>query len=62
MNDPRFSIMEAAHSNDENKIDAASEATGLPLVGIVDEEEGGIIGYVSASCAEDMIERLNYPI
>ena len=41
----RFWILDAA--NEHNKIAEAIEATGLPLVGLVDEKVGGVVAYVT---------------
>lgn len=57
MGEDRYWILE--FSNDENKIDAACEATGLGLVGLVDEDHGGVIGYLAGDLAYDICEALN---
>lgn len=47
------------YPGESNGIDAASEATGLPLVGLVDDEVAGVIGYVSEAHADRVIDALN---
>lgn len=42
-----------------SRINEVSEAARLPMVGLVDEETGGVIGYISAPFAEAVIQGLN---
>jgi hypothetical protein len=55
--EPRYYEVWAA--NDANRIDEASAATGMALVGIADEKTGGIIVYVLASEVAALLEALN---
>jgi hypothetical protein len=57
MSEDRYWILE--FSNEDNGIDAVSEVTGLPLVGLVDEETGGVIAYITADRASDICGTLN---
>jgi hypothetical protein len=45
--------------NDEDTGVAASTATGMELEPLVDEEAGGIIGYVSLEFADQIVNALN---
>lgn len=45
--------------NPSNKVSEASAVTGLNLVGLVDEEAGGVIGYLVDDAAADICTKLN---
>jgi hypothetical protein len=53
----RYETMDAA--NADNKIGEVERAASLPIVGLVDEEHGGIVGYLSADLAEEIVSSLN---
>lgn len=55
----RWWIIDYALPGEPNKIIEASEATGMNLVGIVDEEAGGVIGYMLPDFAELVCRQLN---
>jgi hypothetical protein len=55
MDDPRYWTID----NDADTGAAASSATGMELEPLVDERAGGIIGYVSAEFADEIVRTLN---
>ena len=57
----RYWTIDYAFPGDANRIEEASEATGLPLVGLVDDDAGGVIGYISADFAPTVLDALNPP-
>jgi hypothetical protein len=57
----RYWTIDYAFPGDVNRIEEASEATGLPPVGLVDDDAGGVIGYISADFAPTVLDVLNPP-
>lgn len=57
MDDERYWIVDS--DNDFNLIRSASDAIGYPVVGLVDEKAGGIIGYLGFAIAHDICKALN---
>lgn len=59
---PRYWILDAMQDEDtsqHNRINEASEAIGFPVVGLVDEQGGGVIGYLHHDYANVIAESLN---
>lgn len=60
--DPKFWILDVptgVSTANSNRIHEASEAIGFPVVGIVDEEGGGVIAYAHHEVAGGLVRRLN---
>jgi hypothetical protein len=57
MEDPRWDVM--VFESEGNKIAEASEAIGFPVVGIIDEQRGGIVAYASEEVADEIVAKLN---
>lgn len=55
----RYSTMEAFESNSINKINAVEKASGMYVKALVDENIGGIIGYLLEDEAEKIVSILN---
>lgn len=54
---PQFWAIDYATKGEGNKIVEASEATGMNLVGLVDENVGGVVGYVLPEYADFLMEQ-----
>lgn len=63
MTEPRFWILDTDWSgidtSQSNRINEVSAAVGHPVVGIVDEQAGGVIGWADPSTAEVLVELSN---
>lgn len=53
----QYYLVESA--NPANRIEEAAQATGMPIVALCDEEAGGVVAYLSAAHAEEIVARLN---
>ena len=62
MNEPRFWTLTASFNedtSDHNRINEAQAAIGFPLEGLVDEEAGGVVGYLHAERSDEIVSILN---
>lgn len=50
---------EGLDTSQTNRINEASEAIGFPVVGIVDEESGGVIAYGNPEICDELVRRAN---
>lgn len=57
--EPRYWIIDHAYAGEPNRIAEAARAAQMPLVGLVDEEEGGVIGYLHPEFADGVVNSLN---
>jgi hypothetical protein len=55
--DPRFWLLDS--NNEHNKIDAVQKAAGTRIEALVDEEAGGIVGYLLIGSAQQIVSVLN---
>ena len=54
----RYWTIDYAFPGESNRIHEVAEASGLPVVGLVDEEVGGVIGYLSAGHEANILDAL----
>lgn len=54
----RYWTIGYAFPGEANRIHEVAEASGLPVVGLVDEEAGGVIGYLAAGHETNILDAL----
>ena len=54
----RYWTIDYAFPGESNRIHEVAETSGLPVVGLVDEEVGGVIGYLSAGHEANILDAL----
>ena len=54
----RYWTIGYAFPGESNRIHEVAEASGLPVVGLVDEEAGGVIGYLAAGHETNILDAL----
>jgi hypothetical protein len=62
MTEDRYWILTSLRGEDtsqHNRINEVAEAANLSMVGIVDEEAGGVVAYVTVDLADEIVKRLN---
>ena len=62
MQDYRYWILDATESEDtssDNRLNEVTSAAQMPMVGLVDETLGGVVGYLQADAASDIVNTLN---
>lgn len=57
MEDPRYWLLTSA--NEDNKIAAVQDASGMYVSALVDEQAGGVIGYLLLGEAQRIVDHLN---
>ena len=55
----RYWTIGYAFPGESNRIHEVSEASGLRIVGLVDEEAGGVIGYLAAGHETNILDALD---
>lgn len=55
----RYELLYPAHADMYNRISEVGTAALFQVCGLVDLDAGGIVGYISADFADEIVRRLN---